>query len=72
MSVATLNDDEIISGSLDNSVKVWDIKTQNNTATLLGHSSYVYSVTKLLNYDMIVSGSFDKSIKIWEKKNKNF
>ena len=68
MSVAELNDEEIISGSLDNTIKIWSIRTQYCTATLIGHSSYVYSVTKLGNNNLIVSGSFDNSIKIWEKQ----
>ena len=35
----------IVSGSHDNSIKVWDVSRGTCTATLTGHSGYVWSVS---------------------------
>ena len=54
----------IISGSLDNSIKIWDINSHVCINTLNGHTSTVESVFAINN--LIISGSWDKSIKIHE------
>jgi F-box/WD-40 domain protein MET30 len=54
----------IISGSLDNTIKVWDMTTGNCIRTLFGHVEGVWS----LAYDTlrIISGSHDKTIRVWD------
>ena len=54
----------IISGSLDNTIKIWDMLTGNCIRTLFGHVEGVWS----LAYDTlrIVSGSHDKTIRVWD------
>jgi len=54
----------IVSGSLDNTVKVWDAQTGQETLTLSGHSSYVLSVSFSPDGKRIVSGSGDKTVKV--------
>jgi WD40 repeat protein len=54
----------IISGSYDNSVKIWDIKSGQCINTLNGHTGSVRSVFAINNF--IISGSWDMSIKIWD------
>ncbi|KAI9281818.1 quinon protein alcohol dehydrogenase-like superfamily [Sporodiniella umbellata] len=57
----------IISGSLDNTVKIWDMETGNCIRTLFGHVEGVWS----LAYDTlrIVSCSHDSTIRIWDLAN---
>jgi F-box/WD-40 domain protein MET30 len=54
----------IISGSLDNTIKLWDMITGKCIRTLFGHVEGVWS----LAYDTlrIVSGSHDKTIRVWD------
>jgi hypothetical protein len=59
-------DGNLFSGSLDNTIKVWDLKTGECTATLTGHEDAVYS---LAVFDgNLFSGSWDKTIKFWDLK----
>ncbi|CAO3667240.1 unnamed protein product [Rhizopus stolonifer] len=57
----------IISGSLDNTVKVWDMATGNCIRTLFGHVEGVWS----LAYDTlrIVSCSHDTTVRVWDLAN---
>ena len=52
----------LISGSLDNTIKVWDVETGKATRTLFGHIEGVWAVAcdKL----RLVSGSHDRTIKV--------
>jgi F-box/WD-40 domain protein MET30 len=54
----------IISGSLDNTIKVWDMNTGKCIRTLFGHVEGVWS----LAYDSlrILSGSHDKTVRVWD------
>ncbi|KAF9228036.1 WD40 repeat-like protein [Gyrodon lividus] len=56
----------LISGSLDNTIKVWDVETGNTTRTLFGHIEGVWGVAcdKL----RLVSGSHDRTIKVWNRE----
>ena len=55
----------IISGSSDNSIKVWNILDLKEEFTLLGHTGHVKSVCSSSDGRFIISGSEDKTIKIW-------
>ena len=52
----------LISGSLDNTIRVWDVETAKVTRTLFGHIEGVWAVAcdKL----RLVSGSHDRTIKV--------
>ncbi|KAF9427506.1 hypothetical protein BGZ94_004771 [Podila epigama] len=54
----------IVTGALDNTLKVWNVETGECINTLFGHEEGVWS----LAFDKlrIVSGSLDKTIKIWD------
>ena len=54
----------VISGSRDNTIKIWDANTRARLATLEGHTGSVLC----LQFDdtKIVSGSSDATIKIWD------
>ena len=59
-----VKDNLIISGSCDNTIKIWDIYTGNCIKTLEGHTHFVMSV--FLKDNLIISGSCDNTIKIWD------
>lgn len=55
----------IISGSWDNTIKIWNFETGSEIATLSSHSDPVTSVVLSPDDKYIVSSSEDRSIKIW-------
>ena len=55
-----------MSGSYDNTVKIWDAQTGQETLTLKGHSAEVNSVSFSPDGKRIVSGSQDNTLKIWD------
>ncbi len=68
-SVAFSKDEKhIISGSRDNSIKIWERETGSEIQTLKGHSDTVTSVAFSKDDKYIISGSWDNSIKIWERE----
>ena len=61
--------DYVAAGSLDKSVRVWDIRSGDLIARLdgeNGHKDSVYSVAFGPDGDTLVSGSLDKTIKMWQ------
>jgi general transcriptional corepressor TUP1 len=59
----------VAAGSLDKSVRVWDLQKGNIIERLEGiegHKDSVYSVAFSPNGRDLVSGSLDKTIKMWE------
>ena len=55
----------IVSGSWDDTIKVWDTKTGQLLGTLKGHTDGVNGVAFSPNGTRIVSGGDDKTVKIW-------
>jgi F-box and WD-40 domain protein 1/11 len=60
------DDDKIISGLRDNTIKIWDRKTLECTQVLTGHNGSVLC----LQYDdqVIVTGSSDSTVRVWNVK----
>ena len=56
----------IVSGSRDNTLKVWDTENGQEVRTLEGHSNVVTSVAYSPDGRWIVSGSRDGTLKVWE------
>ena len=56
----------IVSGSSDNSVRVWDASTGAQLKVLNGHTATVNSVAFSPDGTRIVSGSTDKSVRVWD------
>jgi len=56
----------IVSGSDDESVRVWDAETGEQLRELQGHTDSVSSVAFSPDGDQVISGSFDKSVRVWD------
>ncbi|KAL4912441.1 hypothetical protein BDW62DRAFT_206493 [Aspergillus aurantiobrunneus] len=57
---------KIVSGSSDETIKLWDAQTGLALQTLEGHSHWVQSVAFSPDGQKIVSGSSDETIKLWD------
>ncbi|GLB35288.1 putative A Receptor for Ubiquitination Targets [Lyophyllum shimeji] len=55
----------LISGSLDNTIKLWDIETGKCLRTFFGHIEGVWAVAS--DKLRLVSGSHDRTIKVWSR-----
>ncbi|KAI1370623.1 WD40 repeat-like protein [Hypoxylon crocopeplum] len=58
--------DTLVSGSYDNTVRVWRISTGETVHILQGHSQKVYSVVLDVARNRCISGSMDSFVKIWD------
>ena len=56
----------IASGSFDQSVRIWEVKTGKLVKTIEAHDQPVTSVHFIRDGSIIVSGSHDGSCKIWD------
>ena len=57
---------QIVSGSWDNTVRIWNATTGNLTRTLNGHTNSVNSVAWSPDSSQIASGSYDNTVRIWD------
>ncbi|RYP45563.1 hypothetical protein DL768_008112 [Monosporascus sp. mg162] len=58
--------DTLVSGSYDNTVRVWKISTGETVHVLQGHTQKVYSVVLDTARNRCISGSMDSFVKIWD------
>ncbi|KAH8810256.1 hypothetical protein DL96DRAFT_1821733 [Flagelloscypha sp. PMI_526] len=56
----------VVSGSNDNSVRIWDAESGYQIRKLNGHGSSVESVAFSPDGKRVVSGSLDNSVRIWD------
>ncbi|OBZ75057.1 putative E3 ubiquitin ligase complex SCF subunit sconB [Grifola frondosa] len=56
----------LISGSLDNTIKLWDIDSGKAVKTLFGHIEGVWAIAS--DKLRLVSGSHDRTIKVWVRE----
>ena len=55
-----------LSGSEDNTVRLWDCQTGQELRSFLGHSSFVNSVAFSPDGKWALSGSYDKTVLLWD------
>ena len=56
----------IVSGSSDNTIRLWDVGTGKHLRTLTGHKGPVYSVSFSPDGQILASGSWDCNIRLWD------
>ena len=57
-----------VSSSFDKTLKIWDVQSGNELATLIGHTEPVNSCTYSPCGNYIISSGDDMSIKIWDAR----
>jgi WD40 repeat protein len=55
-----------VSGSRDNTLKMWELATGEQVRSLEGHTEDIYCVAITPDGQFAVSGSFDRTLKVWE------
>jgi WD40 repeat protein/tRNA A-37 threonylcarbamoyl transferase component Bud32 len=56
----------LVSGSGDNTIKVWDLVAGKETRSLSGHAGEVRSLALSVDGKRLFSGSWDQTIKVWD------
>jgi WD40 repeat protein len=68
-SVAVTPDGEqVISGSQDGTLKIWNLKTGILVDTIAAHNGSVNAVSIIPDGSHIISGSYDNTLKVWNLK----
>ena len=62
----SLDGKQVVSGSGDRTVRLWDAATGALQQTLEGHSSWVNSVAFSPDGKQVVSGSGDRTVRLWD------
>lgn len=66
-AVALSSDGKLaISGSLDNTLKLWEVESGREIRTFQGHSGAVHAVTFSRDNNFVFSGSRDNSVRKWD------
>ncbi|RIB15535.1 WD40-repeat-containing domain protein [Gigaspora rosea] len=63
---------EIVSGSSDNTLRIWDIESSKEKDILTGHESRIWDVSSNKNGSMVSSASGDGTIKLWDMKTNKY
>jgi len=58
----------LITASMDNSARVWDMETGKQLGILTGHTNWINSVDISPAYNRIVTGGSDKKVILWDLK----
>lgn len=60
---------KVVTGSYDNTAKLWDIKTENLLNTFIGHKEGITSVDISGDGSKVVTGSYDSTAILWNISN---
>ncbi len=61
----TFNGKHVVSGSADNTVRVWSLETGTCLRILSGHTALVKCVCLTPDANHVLSGSYDNTIRVW-------
>lgn len=56
----------LITGSWDKTIKIWDTDTKTVISSTLAHSDFVKTLFVVPSLQLLVSGSSDKSVRFWD------
>ena len=59
---------QIVTGSFDNTVSLWDPHTGRRLHTLIGHRAEISSAQFSYDGSLIATGSMDKTCKLWDAR----
>jgi len=65
IAVAVLPDGHLVSGSFDNTLRVWDVATGRTLAILQGHTNSVNALAVSPD-GRVISGSSDRTLRVWD------
>ena len=60
------NGETLASASHDNTIQLWDLRTNEPLQTLWGHGDSVYCVAYAPNGERLASGAADGTIRLWD------
>jgi len=62
----TADGQRVVSGSIDRTVRVWDLKVGQCLAILIGHTFRVDDIAVTADGRRAVSGSWDRTVRVWD------
>ena len=60
------NPNELVTGSHDKTIKIWDIEMMKSTMTMSGHDRGIWSVVYDNTGTMLATASPDTKVKLWD------
>ena len=67
--ICNMGESHIITGSGDNTVRMWDLRSGECSQILKGHTEWVYCVHLHSKSGYLLTGSWDHRVKIWDITN---
>lgn len=57
---------KLASASYDTNIKLWDLRSKDNTVTLKHHTKPICSIDISPDSKLLISGSDDNTVKLWD------